>query len=68
MNSISQLKGAGYLVSTISVILLGIVAWDGTKGEIVLRTCLTLGMITAIAGMALRWTSHRRDQRKDGEA
>ena len=61
---VSLLKGLGYLVSTLSVILLGIVAWKGASEHAALQACLIAGMLTSIAGMFLRWRSHRREQRE----
>jgi len=70
MKTISRLKGGGYLSSTASVILLAIPAFKSASESKALLICLLLGMATSIAGMALRWRSHRREQReKDaGEA
>jgi hypothetical protein len=48
----SILKGLGYLVSTLSVILLGLVAWKGASENRPLMTCLVAGMATSIIGMA----------------
>jgi hypothetical protein len=64
MNGATVLKAAGYLISTASVILLGVVAWNGAKGDPSLRLCLTAGMTMSVAGMALRFLSHWRDQRE----
>ncbi|HEY9217906.1 MAG TPA: hypothetical protein VIO94_07655 [Phenylobacterium sp.] len=57
-----MLKGLGYLVSTVSVLLLGLVAWDGTKGDEGLRLALIGGMAASILGMLLRWAAHRRSE------
>jgi len=62
LNRASRFKGAGYLTSTLSVILLAIVAWKGAKGDPLLMTCLFLGALTSICGMGLRWRSHRIEQ------
>ena len=61
---VSALKGLGYLVSTFSVILLGIVAWKGARDEPVLFICLIAGMIASVAGMGLRWLSHRLGEKE----
>ena len=61
LNRASRFKGAGYLTSTVSVILLAIVALKGAKGDAVM-VCLILGALTSIAGMGLRWRSHRIEQ------
>ena len=55
------MKGFGYLVSTMSVLLLGTAAWKGASEEPVLLLCLIAGMITSIVGMWLRYYSYRRD-------
>lgn len=61
---VSTFKGLGYLVSTISVILLGIVAWKGAREEPLLLACLIAGMIASVAGMTLRWISHRLSEKE----
>jgi hypothetical protein len=61
------LKTAGYLISTISVLLLGAVAWTGTAEHPAMRILLILGMSTSIAGMFLRWLSYRGEQREKRE-
>jgi hypothetical protein len=58
------LKGAGYLTSTLSVILLAAVAWKSAVRDPVLFLCLLLGAATSVAGMFLRWKSHRLEQRE----
>jgi membrane protein DedA with SNARE-associated domain len=60
----STFKGLGYLVSTLSVILLGIVAWKSASEQPLLFACLILGMIASVVGMALRWISHRIEQKE----
>ena len=64
MSIISVVKGLGYLVSTLSVILLGIVSWKSASEEPLLFACLILGMSASIAGMSLRWISHRLEQKE----
>jgi hypothetical protein len=61
---VSLLKGLGYLVSTISVLLLGIVAWKGAKEEPLLFACLLAGMAASVTGMGLRWLSHRLSEKE----
>lgn len=68
MNTPSLRKGAGYLVSTLSVILLGAVSWHSTRGDPIMRGILVAGMATSIFGMTLRWISHRREQREEGKS
>lgn len=55
----SVFKALGYSVSTVSVILLGIVAWESASDRPLLFVCLIAGMAASIMGMALRWISHR---------
>ena len=61
---VSLFKGLGYLVSTFSVILLGIVAWKGAKDDPLLFACLIAGMIASVTGMSLRWLSHRLSEKE----
>jgi hypothetical protein len=61
---ISWFKGLGYLVSTLSVILLGIVSWKSASEQPVLFACLIAGMAASVLGMTLRWISHRKDRRE----
>jgi membrane protein DedA with SNARE-associated domain len=60
----SLFKGLGYLVSTISVVLLGIVAWKSASEDPWLLACLIAGMAASVLGMALRWISHRIEQKE----
>jgi hypothetical protein len=61
---VSISKGLGYLVSTLSVVLLGIVSWNSASEKPLLLACLIAGMAASVLGMSLRWISHRRDQRE----
>lgn len=58
-----MLKLTGYLVSSVSVILLGIVSWKGASEQPVLMLCLILGMATSILGMVFRWLSYQREHK-----
>lgn len=62
MREISVLKGLGYLTSTLSVVLLGIVSLKAAEESPLLLACLLLGMVSSVAGMLLRWRSHRIEQ------
>jgi hypothetical protein len=64
VNIASTLKGLGYLVSTVSVVLLGIVAWQKASEQPLLFACLIAGMATSVVGMTLRWISHRIEQKE----
>ncbi|HEX8064710.1 MAG TPA: hypothetical protein VF535_16040 [Allosphingosinicella sp.] len=55
------MKGLGYIVSTLSVLLLGAAASKGASKEPLLLACLIAGMATSIVGMWLRYYSYRRD-------
>ena len=58
------LKSLGYLVSILSVLLLGAVAWESVADDPAMRACLILGMLTSMFGMGLRWASFFVDQRE----
>lgn len=58
----STLKTLGYLVSTVSVGLLGCAAWPGAM-KAGLIPALILGMAASIGGMALRWWSYEAEAR-----
>jgi hypothetical protein len=62
LREISVLKGLGYLTSTFSVILLGIVSLEAAEESPLLLACLLSGMLASVAGMLLRWRSHRLEQ------
>lgn len=61
----AAIKSAGYLISTLSVVLLGIVSLKSAQEDPVLALCLGAGMLASIMGMGLRWYSYRLDERKD---
>jgi len=64
MNSVSRLKGGGYLTSTASVVLLGVPAMKSAMESPPLLASLLAGMGLSVAGMALRWRSHRLEQQE----
>jgi hypothetical protein len=55
-------KGAGYIISVFSVMLLGAGAWQQASKQPWTLICLLLGMATSIVGMMLRYASYRREQ------
>lgn len=59
-----DLKGLGYLISTISVLFLGLVAWPGPGDPNWQAPAVLIGMLTSVMGMSVRFLSHRQD-RKD---
>ena len=62
-----MLKTFGYLISTVSVILLGIVAWPKAAANPLLLACLIGGMLASIIGMLCRWLSYDIEKRREGE-
>ena len=56
------MKGAGYLVSSVSVLLLAVSPLKTAMDDPLLLACLAGGVILAIVGMVLRYISHRRDR------
>lgn len=56
------MKGLGYLISAISVGLLGIAAWPKPDEPQWKAMLVALGMITSVAGMFIRFLSHRKDR------
>src|SRR5688572_28339616 len=64
MSKLSEaFKGGGYLVSSVSVILLGVVTWKSASEQPVLLACLILGMAASIAGMLMRFLSFKLDEK-----
>ena len=55
-------KGLGYFISTISVFLLGIVAWPTPEEPRWKAIAVSVGMTTSILGMGVRFMSHRKDR------
>ena len=58
-----DLQGPGYLVSTISVIFLGIIAWPGPTDPSWHALAAVIGMVTAVLGMFMRYLAHRKNRR-----
>ena len=57
-------KGLGYLVSIVSVLLLGTVAWPKPGDPEWIRPALIAGITTSIVGMGLRYVAHRQEQKE----
>lgn len=68
MSQVSVLKGLGYLTSTLSVLLLGMVSIDAASKSTLLAVCLAAGMASSVLGMFFRWRSHRLEQKEKGAA
>ena len=58
-----DVKGLGYLISSVSVGLLGAVAWPGPDEPQWQAWAVAAGMGTSILGMGVRFLSHRRDRK-----
>ena len=59
-----RLKSFGYLISTISVVLLAIVSWPKAQKSPLLLACLVGGAIASIVGMFCRWLSYEMEERR----
>jgi hypothetical protein len=62
MRTPNRIKTSGYLVSTLSVVLLGIVSWKAAQESPLLMACLLGGMAASMLGMFLRWLSYQIDK------
>lgn len=56
------MKDLGYLISTVSVMLLGTVAWPKPDEPRWKAAVLLTGMAASIVGMGLRLFAHRKEQ------
>jgi len=59
-----DLKGLGYLISSVSVGFLGAVAWPGPDEPQWHAWAVIGGMAASVLGMGVRFVSHQQD-RKD---
>jgi hypothetical protein len=57
-------KALGYLVSIVSVLFLGAVAWTKENPPGWYYPALVIGMATSIVGMGFRYTAHLREKRE----
>jgi hypothetical protein len=57
------IKTTGYLVSCVSVALLGVAAYPGAE-KAGLAPALFAGLATSVLGMALRWFSYEVEKRR----
>ena len=57
------MRGFGYLISMVSVLLLGMIAWPKPDDPAWHGPALLFGMALSIAGMGLRWTASHRQER-----
>jgi hypothetical protein len=56
-----DLKAVGYLISTLSVFLLGLVAWPSPDEPQWKALAVLVGVGASIVGMAVRFLAHARD-------
>jgi hypothetical protein len=61
-------KATGYLVSSVSVLFLGAVAWTKENPPGWYYPVLIIGMATSIIGMGFRYLAHLRQKRELHEA
>lgn len=57
-------KGLGYLISIVSVLFLGTIAWPKSDDPWWHLFALIIGMATSIIGMACRYKAHLDEQRE----
>jgi hypothetical protein len=57
-------KGVGYIVSIVSVLFLGAVAWPSPGEPAWHLPVLIVGMATSMAGMGFRYLAHLRQQQE----
>lgn len=57
------MQGSGYLISMISVLFLGLVAWPGPADPAWHASAVLIGMATSVVGMFLRYLAHRKNRR-----
>jgi protein-S-isoprenylcysteine O-methyltransferase Ste14 len=53
-------QGLGYLISTVSVLFLGVVAWPGPADPDWHAWAVVAGMVTSVLGMFFRYLAHRK--------
>lgn len=58
-----MLKTIGYLVSSLSVVMLAVVSWKSATETPALMLPLLGGVATSILGMLLRWISFLREEK-----
>lgn len=61
-------KAIGYLVSIVSVLFLGAIAWTKQNPPGWYYPVLIIGMATSVIGMGFRYLAHLRQKRQISEA
>jgi hypothetical protein len=64
MSNPNMIKTLGYLISSLSVLLLGIVSWKSAVENPTLLICLLAGMAGSVLGMVLRWMSYQVEKKQ----
>lgn len=59
-----KIKEQGYLISILSVFLLAFPPLKSAKGDPLVLSCIAIGAILSILGMALRWVADRKTQHR----
>jgi hypothetical protein len=59
-----SIKADGYLISILSVFLLAFPPLKSAKGDPIVLSCIAIGAILSILGMALRWIADRKTQHR----
>lgn len=62
------IKTTGYLVSTVSVILLAVASWPKAQEDPVFMTCLICGAVASVVGMFCRWLSYSIEKKQKHES
>ncbi len=57
-------KGAGYIISIVSVLFLGAAAWPKSGDPDWIQPVLIAGMATSIAGMIFRYIAHFKEKKE----
>jgi hypothetical protein len=56
-------KAVGYVISMVSVMLIGAVAWPKQSDPAWMTPALMAGMLFSILGMGLRWIAHVQEKK-----
>jgi hypothetical protein len=56
------MRGLGYLISIVSVLLIGAVAWPAPEEPRWKVAALLVGMALSVGGMGLRWMASRQQK------
>lgn len=65
MRRSSKLKGGGYLISALSIVLLAIPSIKSMFDDEAMIPFVILGILLSVIGMWLRWRSHRVEAKEE---